>query len=327
MPAGPIRQVIQYEGLDHLALSRPPKTGDLGTISDLCNFTLLTSVQMGRRSRSYQAALGDFGLKILQMGALLRGENWAFSRLTPSARRVWMCLAALGRELERPGGYTLSDLRVMGRFVSTGDGVHLPGRDAARGFVKAFETLGVLKRVKRRGHNPTYSYRNRWVSALAGSRDADLDYARNLLRGGLTLVKESGSARRSGQVTPVAIGCYCVGTTRLPTGVRQVVSELVDSASVAASRRLLPAEARGGGLARRKEPNWLRKMSSGGSRSVLVVDLAHFLRGSAHKPGNVIRGERAFVASWRAAAARAVANTREERPKRGLDRSPNVAGP
>jgi hypothetical protein len=306
LPDGPIKQVVQNQGIDRLANARSLENGDLDLIVSICNGTLVASVLMGRRSRSYEAGLGDFGLKLLQMGALLGADSWAFRRLSPSGRRVWMCLAALSRELERPGGYTLSDLRIMGRFVSTDGRVSPPGRDAARSFVKALVGLGVLKPIRRRGHQPTYSYRNQWVSTLTGSPDADLAYAKHLLNDGSALVRAASASPQGAQLSAIAIGCYYLGTTHLPRTVRRALSVLLDSSSAQIARQLLKAETRGIGPGGPDEPRWLRDMSSAERRPVLIVDAEHFLRGDALKPGQLIRGERAIRAKWRAAAFRAV---------------------
>ena len=168
--------------------------------------------ELSRDDPAYIDANAITTARIHSLGCVLGVFGWRLRAIRrPPARRMWLCLCALGKELERPGGYTLNDLRRMGALEGGGRS-ELPSRDETRAAIKTLAELGVFKRVKRRGRWPVYSYRVRWLATLlheSGSRTAYADGAQSNTRS-----RRSRRARRPGPHASLRRFCPGASTWR-----------------------------------------------------------------------------------------------------------------
>jgi len=81
-------------------------------------------------------------------------------------RRAWLCLAILGKDMQRPGGYTGMDIGLFARIKSRG---------ARRRVVNRLVEFGILKKKTRKGRQPRYIY-TETVSLEVAGRSIDLSH-------------------------------------------------------------------------------------------------------------------------------------------------------
>ena len=170
------------------------------------------SIFSDRTAPAHRDWLANTMSRTHSLGVVLGADSWKLRSLRRPARRIWLCLCALGKELERPGGYRISDLRAMGRFTSKGE----PSRDATQGAVDALVQIGVLKPVRRRPSRAAYSYRVRWLATLANEPGARKEWARRLLVAPMRPSHGHQGGRPVDNPMEILPGCFYLGWSKLP---------------------------------------------------------------------------------------------------------------